>query len=168
MDTSARQKEISRDIDSYISSKRKRNGLFGWFGKNEPVGEAQLETHPHVQPYDDATPAEEVAQQETPAEVESPDTQEPDVSEEDMADADDAQPKKGWFSRWFGSDEVEGEPALEEGAEASDPVDEDLREVARISLSFLRMTNPEALTAIKASPDFEKFKEILKRRQVIK
>ena len=142
-----RQKEITRDLDSYISAKRKGSGLFGLFGKKSDDGEVAM--HPYVKPYDD----EPVATVTETKPVETP-----------VDDAPQAE-KKGFFSRWFGSEEPQEiqEPVADAPAD-----DADLREVARIALGFLRQTDQAALAKIKSSPDFEKFKEILRRRHIIK
>ncbi len=152
MDTDVRQKEISRDLDDYIASKRKGGGLFGLFSKGEQM---TVSTHPHVKPYEE-TPAQPVQEQVTQT-VEEQDTMEETTEQ-----------KKGWFSRWFSDENAQQQSVQETVVEAAPVADDDLKEVARISLSFLKMADPEALAQIKASPDFDKFKEILRRRNIIK
>jgi hypothetical protein len=156
MDSDVRQKEISRDLDSYISSKRKGSGLFGMFSKRE---DEVVSTHPGVKPYDDAPAAETVVEAAPP---ESAPVEAQEMTNEDAPVAE----KKGWFSKFFSSDDPEqGQETMVSAPPADDA---DLREVARISLAFMRMTDPAALAQIKASQDFEKFKEILRRRNIIK
>jgi hypothetical protein len=149
MDSDVRQKEISRDIDSYISSKRKGSGLFGMFSKKE---DEVVMTHPHVKPYDD-----------TPVDT-APIAEEMPVQADEMP-VEEKGDKKGWFSRFF---KDEDQPVQEMVAEQVPSDDADLREVARITLGFMRMTDAAALAQIKSSPDFDKFKEILRRRNIIK
>ena len=153
MNADVRQKEISRDLDDYISSKRKGGGLFGLFSKGEQM---TVTTHPHVKTYE-----------ETPAVQES--VAESVVAQDAAGEAtqESTEQKKGWFSRWF-SDENAEQPAQEAPLETAPAADDDLKEIARISLSFLKMADPAALAQIKASPDFDKFKEILRRRNIIK
>jgi hypothetical protein len=142
MDADSRHKEIGKDIDHYISQ-RKGGGLFGWFGKKEQAAQA-----PAAGPVPDEMPvAQEVAAEPMPAEEPS------------------AEPKKGFWSSWF-SGKADEEPVAEQPIEPV--VDEDLRELARITLGFIKMADTDARSRIKSSEDFEKFKEILKRRQVIK
>ena len=146
MEGDVRQKEITKDLDRYISSKRK-GGLFGMFGKSESDDEVAM--HPYVKTYDDE-----------PAAV----TPSPEPVAAAAAEEETPQPKKGFLSRWFG----EAEPEVEAAPVQAPAEDADLREVARIALAFLRQTDADALARIKSSPDFEKFKEILRRRNIIK
>lgn len=154
MAADARQKEITRDLDAYISTKRKGGGLFGLFTRQEsdtvgpreePLAQTPLQEEQDV-----------VAEEETVMEHEEP-------AEPVPAPADSPN-KKRWFSRFFNEQEQQqAAPVI-----AAPSADEDLREVARISLSFLRQADAEALARIKSSPDFERFKEILRKHNVIK
>jgi hypothetical protein len=143
METDSRHKEIGKDLDHYISQ-RKGGTLFSWFSKKDAAAQEPIaETSPA------AAPDEVVSAQ---------------TSEAMPGETTEAAPKKGFFTKWFHG--AEPEPVEQQPAEPA--VDEDLREVARITLGFIKMADDEARSRIRSSPDFEKFKEILKRRQVIK
>jgi len=142
-----RQREISRELDDYIASKRK-GGWFGMFSKSEMRDDAHNDTDT---PMPEAAPVTLVDEQAS--------------STVDGAD-EPATQKRGWFSRMFGGGE-DVAAASEVDSDVS-VHDDDLREIARITLAFLRMTDDAALTRIKSSSDFEKFKDILRRRQIIK
>jgi hypothetical protein len=135
-----RQHEISKDLDSYIKSKRKTSWL-SFFAKKQEATETEEQTGEEmveVQTEQPAIPAEEQPVQ--------------------------SEPKKGLWSRIFGQQEQETGPVVEEAP----PVDADLRDVAQCTFSFLRVADPQALAKIKESPEFAKFKDILKRRNIIK
>ena len=89
------------------------------------------------------------------------------------------EPKRSWLSRWlgWGDDEVveevrEEKPDFDEVSVRSmvdsEQLKTDLKEVARISLAAFKDLPPDRLTGFKASPDFEKFKDILRRNNIIK
>ena len=143
MESDSRNKEIGKDLDHYISA-RKGSGLFGWFSKKNAPAEAASEATTEAPVEEMPGPAASVNAEPEPA--------------------SEAAPKKGFFSKWFGKEEQAPAEELVQEPE----VDEDLREVARITLSFIKMADTDARARMKSSPDFEKFKEILKRRQVIK
>jgi hypothetical protein len=143
MDTDSRHKEIGKDLDHYISQ-RKGGSLFNWFSKKDAAAQ-----EPAAEPAAE-TPVEAAAEQVG------------DVAP--AAEAAEAAPKQGFFSRWFGG----GEPEPVEEQPAEPAVDQDLHDVAQFTLAFIKMADDEARSRIRSSPDFEKFKEILKRRQIIK
>lgn len=150
MDADSRHKEIGKDIDHYISH-RKGGGLFGWLSKKE--GAASQE----------AVPAEAQAS-DMPVEQAPAQAQEA-AGEYDEQSSAEAEPKKGFWNRWFGAEE---QAPIEAEQPAAPVVDEDLRNVARCSLRFIKMADADAQSRIKTSEEFAQFKEILQRRQVIK
>lgn len=149
MDADSRHKEIGKDIDHYISQ-RKGGGLFGWFSKKE--GAAPQETVPESAQAIDV-PAEQ-------APVQAQDTN--DYPDEVPAEGE---PKKGFWSKLFGGAE---EPVPVEAEPAEPVVDEDMRQVAKCALRFIKMADTDAQSRIKTSDEFAQFKEILQRRQIIK
>ncbi len=66
----------------------------------------------------------------------------------------------GWFSRKKEDDfeEVAAQPA----------VDEDVKEVLKITFKWLKQMDPEQIEQIKRSPDFEKYKAVLDKYGLIK
>lgn len=76
-------------------------------------------------------------------------------------------PKKvksmGWFSRSKEEDYEEVAPAMQQPV-----LDEDVREVLKITFKWLKQMDPEQIDEIKRSPDFEKYKQVLDKYGLIK
>ena len=133
-----RAKQLHRDMNSYLSQRKKDS----WSEKKEkPI------LHPIVHPYKKEEPMEQ---------AKSPMEQEYE--------------KKGWFSgfmsKLFGE---EAQPADEAApaAPANDAV-ADLKEVARISLQVMKKMPADLVREFKESPDYEKFKAILRKHNLAK
>jgi len=151
MDADSRHKEIGKDIDHYISQ-RKGGGLFGWFSKKE--GAAPQEALPESVQVTDA-PAASAPQQAQEA-----------TGEYAEQSSEDIEPKKGFWNKLFGGAEEAQAPM--DAEPAAPVVDEDMRQVAKCALRFIKMADTEAQSRIKTSEEFSQFKEILQRRQIIK
>ncbi|MBI4016808.1 MAG: hypothetical protein HY363_03895 [Candidatus Aenigmarchaeota archaeon] len=93
---------------------------------------------------------------------------------------DDEKPKHSWLAWLFGYDE-EKKPAVQEPIPEKEfdetaikqmvdveQLKNDLREIARFSLAYFKDLPHDKLEKLKASPEFEKFKEVLRRHGVIK
>jgi hypothetical protein len=72
--------------------------------------------------------------------------------------------KMGWFSKRK-EDEYE---TFETAAPAQQAIDEDVKEVLKITFKWLKMMDPETIDEIKASKDFEKYKAVLDKYGLIK
>jgi hypothetical protein len=140
-----RRKQIRREMDSYLSQ-RKKTGSWSLF-KKEP----QPALHPAVHPY------------------KKEETVEPKL-EHPMEQEYESQSKKGWFSgfmsKLFGED-VEEAPA-ETSQVMNDDTLTDLKEIARISLAAMKQMPGDAIREFKETPDYDKFKMILRKHKLIK
>lgn len=142
--TEERRKQIRRDMDSYLSQRKKG----GWtlFKKSDP----QPILHPAVQPYKKEEPNVEKLEQPMEQEYESQ--------------------KKGWFSGFM--DKLFGEETVEATEQVAAPVDTDaaadLKELARISLQVMKTMPGELIRDFKETADYEKFKTILRKHRLIK
>jgi len=81
--------------------------------------------------------------------------------------------KKGWVSSFvdklFGSEAEITKGDVENQLEPSaDETTEDLKEISRISLHVMRQMPSEAISEFKTTPDYEKFKDILRKHKLIK
>lgn len=76
--------------------------------------------------------------------------------------------KKGWSKPEQTAEQPPMEPALELQMPPTGQTVEDMKEVARIALIVLRKMTPEQTREFKMTPDYEKFKEILRKYQMIK
>ncbi len=72
----------------------------------------------------------------------------------------------GWFSK---KKEHDDDYDMAEAAMPAQPVlDEDTKEVLKITFKWLKMMPPETVEEIKNSPDFEKYKAVLGKYGLIK
>ncbi|MBI4145184.1 hypothetical protein HY493_03180 [Candidatus Woesearchaeota archaeon] len=141
-----RRKQLRREMDTYISQRRKSEG-WSMFKK-----QAQPALHPTVQPYKKEEPMQ------APVETEY------------------EQSKKGWFSgfmnKLFGeeqpSEDVPQSEAQSQMAPSHEETINDLKEIARISLGVMKQMPGEAVREFKATPDYEKFKDILRKHKLIR
>jgi len=131
--------EFHKDIDDYISSRRKRSSLFS-------MKEESVRLHPESdQPYPEPEPEVMV---------------EPELSEPvDVVES--VEPKEGFFSRIFKKKE---EPVIEPPNELI----RDLKIVSKIALSIAKQLPPDKLEDLKRSDQYAQFKEILKKHGLIK
>lgn len=136
-----RRKQLRRDMDSYISSRKKESwSMF----KKEP----QPILHPTVHPYKKEEPKVEQAQ---PMEQEY-----------------DAQ-KKGWFSGFMNKLFGEEQEVIETPVQpVSHDAAADLKEIARISLGVMKQLSGDQIHEFKETSDYEKFKTILRKHNLIK
>ncbi|MBI4151106.1 hypothetical protein HY492_03195 [Candidatus Woesearchaeota archaeon] len=135
-----RRRQLRRDMDSYLSQRRKSDWSFF-----KPA------LHPTVHPYKNSKEAEPMA-----------------------SEVIDEQPKKGWISgmvdKLFGAEDVPedvSEEAVQSQVSSTDAT-ADLKEVARISLAVMKRMDGDAIHEFKQTPDYDKFKEILRKHQLIK
>lgn len=90
-------------------------------------------------------------------------------------------PKQGWFSRWFTKKQaVKQEKLLDEDFlfsatesqtqphEADQELRDDFKELAKLCLKNLERMNKEQLSQYRSTPEFERFKELLRKHHVIK
>ncbi|MEK6849865.1 MAG: hypothetical protein AABY01_04845 [Nanoarchaeota archaeon] len=134
-----RRKQLKKDMESYISTRRKSDWSF-----TKPF-------HPTIQEY-------------------KPKQEESAVENTEVTE------KKGWFSKVsskiFGeaADEAtEDVPAAQVHSQiSSSETHTDLKELARISLGVMKQMPGEQIHEFKQSPDYDKFKTILKKHNLIK
>jgi len=69
----------------------------------------------------------------------------------------------GFIGRFRGKEEVD-----ESGREETASLQEDMKSIAKITTNVMKKLAPEELSTLKRSAEFEQFKEILKRRNLIK
>ncbi len=131
-----RRRQLRRDMDSYLSQRRKSDWSFF-----KPT------LHPTVRPYKN---------------------KEADTVVSEMIDE---QPKKGWFSgmvdKLFGAEEAP-EDVSEVQSQVSSTDATDLKEIARISIIVMKQLPGDAIHDFKQTPDYDKFKDILRKHQLIK
>lgn len=154
--------EFERELEQYIAQRRKAKikfpNIFAVFKPKKKKMPAP-ELPPEIQKYDEGTPAEppEPLPGEEPAEA--------------------AAPRKGFFTRLLegiGLVTVEEKKPEEIPAEevqkllAQDDIIQDTKEIAKIALSVIKQLPPDQLQAFKASPEFSRLKELLKKHQLIK
>jgi len=72
--------------------------------------------------------------------------------------------KKVGIMKWFGSKEEDDYEVVE----AAPVLDEDVKEVLKITFKWLKQMDPELIEEIKASEDFEKYKKLLDKYGLIK
>ena len=158
-----RKTEVSRDLDSYISQRRKSEG-WGWFGKQEEskgrlnvkMGQGQEQESVVTQP-------ESI-------------TQDPVVEDQSQSmqnEYKETAEKKSFFHKVFGglkrhptSQGVEKVEEIVVHEESGDV--QDLQELARIALRVMKRLPPEDLAEYKSSEDFERMKDLLRKHKIIK
>ncbi len=140
-----RRDHFHRDLDDYLAHRRKLDK------KNDDCS---------------AVPVAKKVELPKQEEVEMP----PEVDTEEVT------PRKSWFAWLFGSDEEE---VVEEQAKPLDEVAvrnaieteqlrSDIKEVAKFALATFKELPPDKLGKLKSSPDFERFKDVLRKNSVIK
>ncbi len=149
--------EFERELEQYIAQRRKAKirfpNIFGGIKKNMP----EPELPPEIEKYDEGSPAES---------LQSLSGEEP---EKDIS-------QKSFFTKIF---ETLGLVNVEQKTEeipqeklqqilAKDEITQDMKEIAKIALLIIKQLPPEQLSTFKASPEFEKLKELLKKHQLIK
>ncbi len=77
--------------------------------------------------------------------------------------------KKGfWSSLWNGFAAQDPEPIIQAAPADPDTLLQDFKAVAKISLTVMKQLPEQELLSLKASQEFVKFKEILKKHSIIK
>ncbi|MEM4240099.1 MAG: hypothetical protein QXM31_03650 [Candidatus Woesearchaeota archaeon] len=151
--------EFERELEQYISQRRRAKfrfpDVFGAFKGKKKMTEPELP--PEVQKYDEGSPAE--APETMPGEEEAPE-----------------EPKKGVMTKILeslglvGGGKKEEQIPAEQVKEmlAKDEHLQDMKEIAKIALLVTKKLPPEQLSEFKASPEFERLKELLRKHQLIK
>ena len=132
----------------------KKAGFFSWL-KSFFVEEEQ--------------PPQDIPEEMVAEEIQKGEEQKEEAQEEEAEVYDAAQ--KGWIKRFlttlFGGEDGEQNFDADEIAGAITTQD-DLKEVARISMNVMRMLPPERVAELKNTEDFQKFKEILKSHNLVR
>lgn len=140
----SRREELADDLSSYIASRKRKKlnfkKLFAFSAEVKPYKEEKLEMA--VKSIEDS---EAAAKLEKEYEAE----------------------KAGWFGSLLASIGLK-KKELPKEEPAEEPALEDLREIAKISMIVMRNLPSPVLAEFKDTPEFAKFKEILKRHNLIK
>ena len=151
--------EFERELEQYIAQRRRAKikfpNIFSWFKpKKKKMPETQLP--PEIVKYEEGSPAEPL---------------------ETLPGEEEELPKKGVFTKileTLGLVTVEKKGPEQVPAEevqkllAKDELGQDTKEIAKIALSVIKQLPPEQLSAFKASPEFARLKELLRKHQLIK
>ncbi len=150
--------EFDKELEQYISHRKRAKlrlpDVFGAFKRKKKMPEPEM--HPEVQKYEEGSPAE------LPEEM--PGTEEEIVE------------KKGTFTKILESLGLVGKeksatnvPAEEvQQMLVKDEVTQDMKEIAKIALLVIKKLPPEQMSDFKASTEFERLKELLRKHQLIK
>jgi hypothetical protein len=151
--------EFERELEEYIAQRRKAKikfpNIFSGF-KAKPKKMPEAELPPEIQKYEEGSPPEPL--ETIPGEEGSP-------------------AEKGFFTKileTLGLVTVEKKKPEEIPAEEvqkmllKDDITQDTKEIAKIALSVVKQLPPEQLSAFKASPEFSRLKDLLKKHQLIK
>jgi hypothetical protein len=159
--TMARNDEFNRDMDNYLRGRRvtkRTNPLLAarnYFSTLFSVKQQKKEEMPLDIPQEQvqAVLAQSAAPQKTtPRQTQYTPAQKPKVN------------TMGWFSK-----KKEEDYEMVETAPAAQPaMDEEVKEVLKITFKWLKMMDPETIDEIKRSPDFEKYKRVLDKYGLIK
>jgi len=133
--------EFDKELDEYISS-RKSSGFSGIFNQNNKKDELE-ESVPITEVYND----------------ELPQNNDPKIEEQNK-------PRgiRKLFS-FFSSEE--NEENVDE-SKIDNVVLDDMKEIAKISLSIIKLLPPEKIITFKSSNEFSKLKDILSKHKLIK
>lgn len=163
-----RRSELNRDIGNYISSRRKNKFKIGTFFKSAQKKD-DAELHPEVRPYSHKEPMtseQELVEPMIETDADEITEEEFDAAQEEIQAELNEHKKVGFFQRMFGNKKEEQE-AEELDAFESEP-DPDLKEISKITLDVLKKLDGDDLREFKESEDFARFKDILKRNNLIK
>ena len=168
-----RRKELDREISSYISGLRKKEKrvlvdfLKRLKGKKKPP---KAELHPEVSTYGTQEEKPKKAKEEEKEEYRKRESaEEAPASELEEEYVEEVQ-KQGWISRLVSRIFVKSREE-EELEEASDELAEDIQDmktIAEIATKVMKKLPPEEMKKFKESDEFHIFKEILKKRELIK
>lgn len=141
----SRREELDDDLSNYISARKRKKfnfrKIFAFSAEMKPYKEEKLEMT--VKAVEDSNAA---AKLEKEYEAE----------------------KAGWFGGLLASIGLKKKAAPKEEFPAEDPMVEDLRSMAKISMMVMRNLPQPVLADFKETPEFIKFKEILKKHSLIK
>lgn len=157
-------------MDRYLTSRQARTGwgdnVFGFFtGSNTPK-------KPNVPPKND----EKVEKMEEIKEKEQEIKEiEEDIGDLEAVEVEEEQKKEAVLSRmfsklkgFFGPGKDDEDFGEENSNPEAMPLDEELKEVLKITFKWVSKLPPEELKEFKSSPDFEKYKLVLKKYGLIK
>ena len=144
MTYSARREELEEDLSDYISARKRKKinfkKIFAFSAEMRPYKEEKLEMT--VKAVENSTAAAKLEK-----EYESE--------------------KAGWFGGLLASIGLKKKEAPKEEF-VEEPMIEDLRSMAKISMMVMRNLPQPVLADFKETPEFIKFKEILKKHNLIK
>lgn len=152
------REEFEKELDQYIAQRRRAKIRFPDIGRMFAVKHKKMpepELPPEIQKYEEGTPAE--------------------IPE--AMPGEEAQPQKGFFTKLLESlglvttEENQAEEVPAEQVQqmlAKDDLAQDTKEIAKIALAVVKRLPPEQLATFKASPEFSRLKELLRKHQLIK
>lgn len=166
-------KDFNRDMDRYLTNRQARkswgSNVFGLFNSNGSFAPKKKDDSDI--PIERIEKMEEIKQKETEIkEIEG------DIQELEEVEAEDEVKKEAVLSRMFsklknffgpGKDDDFDDAQEEKAAEAL-PLDEEIKEVLKLTHKWITKLPPEELHAFRTSPDFEKYKTVLKKYGLIK
>lgn len=170
----ANRSEFNRDMGAYLRQRRSsdynnpldsaRTYVKGFFAKKEePKEEMPLDI-----------PQEQVEAVIAQSKVKTRSIQKVSVSARPVAQvmqgtpAQEPKQHKVSIMKWFGSKTQEDDYEQVAVAPAQPAIDEDVREVLKITFKWLKMMDQETVEEIKSSTDFEKYKKVLDKYGLIK
>ncbi len=148
--------EFEKEMEQYIAQRRRAKiKLPDFFSVFRRKKMPEPELPPEVQKYEEGSP---------------PETLEVMPGEEEEA------PKKGVVTKFLESiGLVGGKKTAEQLSQeqvqqmlAKDELSKDMKEIAKIALHVTKQLPPEKLSEFKASPEFERLRELLRKHQLIK
>jgi hypothetical protein len=160
-----RNDEFNREMDGYLRSRRviKRTNPF-LSARN------YFKTFLSAKPQRQEQPLEDIPQEHVQAVLAGKRVQTTTPQTRSTPTQARQQPKvnnMGWFTKKRQDDDYE----MMEGATqttAQPVLDEEVKDVLKITFKWLKMMDPETIDEIKRSPDFEKYKKVLDKYGLIK
>jgi hypothetical protein len=141
----SRREELDDDLSDYISARKRKKinfkKIFSFSAEMKPYKEEKLEMT--VQAVENSAAA---AKLEKEYEFE----------------------KAGWFGGFLASIGLKKKESPKEEFPAEDPMFDDMRSLAKISMMVMRNLPQPVLADFKETPEFAKFKEILKKHNLIR
>ncbi len=149
--------EFEKEMEQYIAQRRRAKimlpDFLNMFKRKKKMPEPELP--PEIQKYEEGSPAE------------PPET---------MPGEEEAEPEKGVVTKILESVGLVGgkktpDPLSQKQVQqmlAKDELSKDMKEIAKIALHITKKLPPEQLSEFKASPEFERLKELLRKHQLIK
>ncbi|MGM5479844.1 MAG: hypothetical protein ACQESC_00100 [Nanobdellota archaeon] len=194
---SKRQKELNESLGSYLSKRKSEGHNFSFFKKVDSIIPSSSQSVPKVDEsqatvYDNTSRKKRFSLfslfsrgSKNPTEYESADELDEDVSEEideveeEISEVDDQAEsietkRTSLFSRLFSflsgrsKEDIPEEEIAEEVETESDELYTETRDALKIIHKWINRLSPQQIESFKRSPDFDKYKDILDKYNLIK